>query len=281
MMNFVNEESVYIKLSLHDEPKIHPFYSCTLSLFGEQGHRTRATFQFIQEKNILIVEPSNGVNSLPFEHAMRCPVRELSKDNIKLQQDTSTVKIGVSVRIENSKGHVLITRRAKHMRTFPHSWVLPGGHIEKGESLENAATREILEETGIQIKENQISTLALYESCFPVYLETGMPTRHHIVVYFRCKVEESTEMPHLVLQKEEVDAASWVSASTIREALLGSESNNTFEVLVSKEERLETVLFKVKQLQAIIDEKGKLPDERLSTGTRFALREWLSSLSKF
>ena len=35
------------------------------------------------------------------------------------------------------------------MRIFPGAWVLPGGHIDIGEDLEQCAIREIFEETGI------------------------------------------------------------------------------------------------------------------------------------
>ena len=49
-------------------------------------------------------------------------------------------------------GKILITRRPKNMRNFPWAWVLPGGHIELGESLEDSVIREIEEETGISIK---------------------------------------------------------------------------------------------------------------------------------
>ena len=37
------------------------------------------------------------------------------------------------------------------MRKFPNAWVMPGGHVELGESLEEALIREIHEETGIKI----------------------------------------------------------------------------------------------------------------------------------
>ena len=49
-------------------------------------------------------------------------------------------------------GKILITRRPKNMRNFPWAWVLPRGHIELGESLEDSVIREIEEETGISIK---------------------------------------------------------------------------------------------------------------------------------
>lgn len=42
-------------------------------------------------------------------------------------------------------GKVLIARRGKP----PHLWSLPGGRVEMGETLEEAAAREVLEETGV------------------------------------------------------------------------------------------------------------------------------------
>lgn len=42
-------------------------------------------------------------------------------------------------------GKVLIARRGKS----PHLWSLPGGRVEMGETLEAAAAREVMEETGV------------------------------------------------------------------------------------------------------------------------------------
>eukprot|EP00976_Prorocentrum_cordatum_P104191 1193770-Prorocentrum_minimum.AAC.1 len=59
------------------------------------------------------------------------------------------VKLAVVVVVENSLGHVLLTRRAANMRSFAGAWVLPGGHVDATDChLEAAARREVLEETG-------------------------------------------------------------------------------------------------------------------------------------
>lgn len=48
---------------------------------------------------------------------------------------------------------LLMTRRAARMNYFPSAWVFPGGHLEIGETLEEGVIREIVEETGIDIKQ--------------------------------------------------------------------------------------------------------------------------------
>ena len=59
--------------------------------------------------------------------------------------------------IQDCEGKVLLTRRPKYMRKFPWAWVMPGGHIELGETLEQSVIREIHEETGIQIDQIKVN----------------------------------------------------------------------------------------------------------------------------
>lgn len=53
----------------------------------------------------------------------------------------------------------LMLHRAKHKKIMPDIWMAPGGHIEFNEGLYAAARREILEETGLTIKNLRIKVV--------------------------------------------------------------------------------------------------------------------------
>ena len=73
----------------------------------------------------------------------------------------------VDIIIEIKGGIVLIERKNK-----PFGWALPGGFVDYGESLEQAAVREALEETGLQINlKQQLKT----------YSAPDRDPRHHTI----------------------------------------------------------------------------------------------------
>ena len=66
-------------------------------------------------------------------------------------------KVGIGIIIQNVKNEILIgKRKGSHAPYFS----IPGGHLELGETFEAAATREMLEETGIQINAPQVISVA-------------------------------------------------------------------------------------------------------------------------
>lgn len=73
----------------------------------------------------------------------------------------------VDIIIECAGGIVLIERR-----NLPHGWAIPGGFVDYGESLESAATREAMEETGLSV--------TLIEQMHS-YSDPSRDPRHHTV----------------------------------------------------------------------------------------------------
>jgi len=93
----------------------------------------------------------------------------------------------VDIIIEIEEGIVLIRRKNP-----PYGWALPGGFVDYGESLEEAAIREAREETSLDVE--LISQLGAYS-------DPGRDPRHHTIsVVFQaraagqpCAADDATE----------------------------------------------------------------------------------------
>ena len=66
--------------------------------------------------------------------------------------------------VVNSRGQVLLTRRAPEKEACPGWWENSGGGVQSGETPRQAMARELWEETGIRAKEQDF-TLLLREDC--------------------------------------------------------------------------------------------------------------------
>lgn len=67
--------------------------------------------------------------------------------------------VGVGVMIIDESGHILLGSRIKTGET--PSWCFPGGKVEPYESLEQSASREVLEETGLKLLNSELHPYVL------------------------------------------------------------------------------------------------------------------------
>ena len=85
-----------------------------------------------------------------------------------MNQERNTPLVTVDIIIEiDDRGIVLIERKNP-----PHGWALPGGFVDYGESLEQAALREAKEETSLEVR--------LVEQ-FHTYSDPRRDPRHHTI----------------------------------------------------------------------------------------------------
>lgn len=98
-----------------------------------------AAFEFFKDAKVY--------KDLPFSHSNTCPnlifQNNCVKKGVPIVYSENQQKCAVCMAIMDCEGKVLLTRRPEYMRKFPWAWVMPGGHIEPGESLEDSVIREI------------------------------------------------------------------------------------------------------------------------------------------
>ncbi|PZF75629.1 NUDIX hydrolase [Aestuariivirga litoralis] len=85
-------------------------------------------------------------------------------------------KLGVSAAVWRD-GRVLLVERAKPPRGM---WAFPGGHVEPGETLQEAAARELMEETGMTATFNGL--LGLYDVIR--HDASGLLTVHYVIASY-------------------------------------------------------------------------------------------------
>ena len=102
----------------------------------------------------------------------------------------------VGVFIFNPEGKLLLL----HSHKWPGKLVVPGGHVELGERIEQAAVREAKEETGLDI--HDLRFLCWQEF---VYDPSFWKQRHFIFFDYACQAA-STD----VLLNDEAEAYQWV-----------------------------------------------------------------------
>lgn len=87
------------------------------------------------------------------------PISKLVEDE-RLQPGVDYIGVGVGALIFNDKGQFLMSLRGSKARNERGKWEIPGGKVDKGESLEEAVVREVKEELGIEIKVEKLLTVS-------------------------------------------------------------------------------------------------------------------------
>ncbi|MDC7124217.1 MAG: NUDIX domain-containing protein [Spirochaetales bacterium] len=130
-------------------------------------------------------------------------------------------ELTVSAIIFNKNDEILLCRSHK----WDNKYIIPGGHVEYGEKLEDALRREILEETSLQITD--IKLLGIKE-CF--YSNEFYKERHFLFIDYTCKTDSID-----VVLNDEAEEFAWVSLNDLSDYQLGGFTDSLLKKLISKE----------------------------------------------
>jgi uncharacterized protein len=153
--------------------------------------------KFSDKNKIARIGKYIGSQDAAFKRMMKL-IQEVDSMRGKVQE------LNVYAVVRDSGKRILVMKRRE-----PKIWEFPGGGVEWGESPEKAVRREVLEETGLKIK-----NLKLLCTSSKVY-KKGKVTKHSVYIVFEGRADGK------VKYGEEHSIAMWADLKKIRRLELG------------------------------------------------------------
>lgn len=98
--------------------------------------------------------------------------------------------------------------KASSLMNGEGTWTMPGGKLDFGESFEEGAMREVLEETGIKIKKEDLKVISLTNDI--------VPTAHFVTIGLLCTNFSGDAK---VMEPDEITQWQWFDLENLPEPL--------------------------------------------------------------
>lgn len=95
-----------------------------------------------------------------------------------------TIRPGVAAVILNSENEILL-----HLRPIGGGWAPPSGSMEPGETIVGALQRELVEETGLEVRVENLVAVYSDPAIQVVHYPDGRHI-HFVTALFRCRVKK-------------------------------------------------------------------------------------------
>jgi 8-oxo-dGTP diphosphatase len=115
------------------------------------------------------------------------------------------IGVAAGAMIFNADGELFLAKRSQSVKNERGHWETPGGSVEFGETLENAAKREILEEYGVEIE--ILDTFPAADHLIP------NEAQHWVAVTFVAKLRPG--MKPRIMEPTKCDAIGWFALDSL------------------------------------------------------------------
>jgi len=112
------------------------------------------------------------------------------------------VRVGVAILLRRNRAVLMGLRKGSH---GAGTWSFPGGHIEAGETVMDAACRELREETGIIIPPDRFRKTTFTND---IFVTEG---KHYITLYVTADLPEESREP-MILEPDKCAAWAWTTS---------------------------------------------------------------------
>lgn len=120
--------------------------------------------------------------------------------------------------IMNNEGKILLQQRALTKKKNPGVWAKTGGHVDAGETCEDAIKREIYEEIGLKVDDNKIYKMEVFKST--------KPNEHYFSYGY--VVLTNLKENDFILQKEEVNKVKYYDIEELEQLKRNNDENYSF-----------------------------------------------------
>ena len=131
--------------------------------------------------------------------------------------ENTTVQVGVGLWLFNQQGQVLLGKRLSKHGTG--TWAPPGGHLEKGETIEQCASRELFEETGLKIAPKKIKIFRVTNDIFQG------EDKHYVTIHCRTNYDDGVANFIEVKEPEKCETWKWFNLNNLPSPLFLSAYN--------------------------------------------------------
>jgi 8-oxo-dGTP pyrophosphatase MutT (NUDIX family) len=184
---------------------------------------------FVNERPLILTnklsETANGAYFLLNENSINDAIKALKKKKLPeayvyhpnseeiLKKFTKRIPLTVAAGgvVTNAKGKVLFIYRND-------KWDLPKGKLEKGESIEDCAVREVMEETGVK----DLRVENFLRTTYHIYKDSGTYTLKE-VHWYAMRTEYKGKLKGE--KKEGIEKVKWKGPKKIKKALKKSYTN--------------------------------------------------------
>ena len=129
----------------------------------------------------------------------------------------------VSIWIMNEKGELLLQRRSPTKKHSPKKWAITGGHVTAGEEPIYVARKEIFEEIGLNVKEEEIEILFITK--LEKKISDVQYNNHFSYFYF---VKTDKKISEFIIQEEELSELKYISIQELENIIKNQDEEYVF-----------------------------------------------------
>ena len=140
-----------------------------------------------------------------FHHAegQKCVLKKwiCTEDPDTIPTPLATHQVGCAGLVTNDRDELLVIKERNRHNGIPLHWKLPGGMLDRGEDIEDAVTREVWEETGVETK---------FDSVLSFWNRHHLPPWGQSDIYIVAKLEAVDSEAPIVIDPLEISESKWM-----------------------------------------------------------------------